>query len=306
MSRFVQFARFGGLEVLDLVDVAVPEPAAGQVRVKVKAAGLNPVDYKLLADGAAANVFGFSSFPSGNGNDFSGVIDEVGDSVAGYTAGDAVFGGARFFAQADFVVVDAARVIRKPEGLTFEQAGSLDIVGRTACASVRSLALDATDTVLISAAAGGVGILACQLALRTGATVVGTAGIGNHDFLRALGVIPVAYGDGLVDRIRAVVPRVTAVLDNNGASTIDAGLALGVAGRRINTIAARGHASDRGITGVGGAEANPGDLLQLAELISAGEVVFPIDSVYPLERFREAYERLVAGHLRGKIVLVTD
>jgi NADPH:quinone reductase-like Zn-dependent oxidoreductase len=302
MSRFVRFTQFGSPDQLKILDVEPPRAGPGQVRVQVRSAGLNPVDCKLLAGGAASAPWRIVP-PSGNGNDYSGVIDEVGDGVSGLEDGTAVFGGSRFFAQADFVVVAAETVIVKPDDVDFDTAGALDIAGRAAIASVRSLHLTASDTVLVSAAAGGVGILAAQLARRTGATVVGTASASNHDLLQSLGVIPVEYGDGLVERVRAVVPRVTAVLDNNGAATIDAGLELGVPGNRINTIAARGHKSEFGIAGVGGQAASRTDLAALADLIAQGEFVLPIDSVFPLERVVDAYKRLIAGHARGKIVL---
>ncbi|KGJ79609.1 zinc-binding dehydrogenase [Cryobacterium roopkundense] len=305
MARYVMFDEFGGPDVLHIVHDGRPEAGRGELRVRVRFAGLNPVDYKILHGGEAAVRYNAVP-PCGNGNDFSGVVDEVGDGVTGFVVGDAVFGGKRMQGQADWVVIDATRVIRLPDGLTFEQAGALDIAGRAAWASVRQLGLGADDTVLVSAAAGGVGVIACQLALRAGATVIGTASAGQHDFLRGLGVIPVEYGPGLVDRVRAVSDRVTAVLDYHGPETIDAGLTLGVPGARINTIAARGHRTGTGVTDVGGQAASLADLAQLAALIAAGAVVLPIDSVYPLEQVREAYARLMGGHLRGKIVLAVS
>lgn len=331
MSRFVQFSGFGGPDVLDLVDVEPPHPGPGQVRVAVRVAGLNPVDYKIFGGGPSASQHGSFSFPSGNGNDFSGVVDEVGESVHSLAVGDRVFGGARFHAQADFLVIDEEKALRMPDGLGFDVAGGLDIAGRAAIASVRSVSVTAGDTVLVSAAAGGVGVIAAQLALLVGATVIGTASASNHEFLRRLGIIPVGYGgDGsaatatatdtetdtatatdtatttLVDGLRRVAPQgITAVLDCNGAPTIDAALELGVPAERINTIAARDHAARRSaaIRGVGGQAASPADLLELAHLVAEGRVTIPIDSVYPLERVREAYERLIAGHVRGKIIL---
>lgn len=302
MSRYVRFDEFGGPEVLHIVQGEEPQAGPGEVRVRVHTAGLNPVDLKILRGGPAAATNNAVP-PCGNGNDFAGVVDQVGSDVTAFRSGDAVLGGKRMAAQADYVVIDATLVIRKPEKLGFEPAGALDIAGRTAWASVRSLGLGPSDTVLVSAAAGGVGVLAVQLALRTGATVVGTAGPENHEFLRSLGVIPVAYGEGLADRVRQVAPHVTAALDNHGPATIDAALKLGVPGPRINTIAARGHRADAGIAGVGGQAADLDDLAALADLIASGEIVLPIDSVYRLEQVREAYEHLQAGHLRGKVVL---
>ena len=304
MARYVRIEEFGGPEVLSIVHEEQPQAGRGEVRVRVHTAGLNPVDYKIFHGGPTAVRYEAVP-PCGNGNDFAGVIDELGDGVTGFQVGDAVFGGKRMHAQADFVVVDATRILKKPATLTFEQAGSLDIAGRAAWASVATLGLTAEDTVLIGAAAGGVGTLACQLALRTGATVLGTASPVNHDFLRDLGVVPVAYGDGLVARVRAITPSVTAALDYNGAATIDAALELGVPGGRINTIAARGHRSGTGISEVGGQAADIDDLRALATRIANGEIVLPIDRVVPLEEVQQAYRYLMAGHLRGKVALVT-
>lgn len=306
MSRFVRFSVFGGPEVLEVVDVAPPHPGPGQVRVATRIAGLNPVDWKILAGGPSTSQHGAFALPSGNGNDFAGVIDEVGEGVTTLRPGDRVFGGARFFAQADFIVMDADKALPMPAGLEFEVAGALDIAGRAAIASVRAVDTHSGDTVLVSAAAGGVGVIACQLALLAGATVIGSASKENHEFLRGLGVVPVEYGNGLVDAVRAAAPAgLTAALDCHGDATLDAALELGVAPERINTIAARAHAAqlDPAIQGIGGQAASPDDLLDLAHQVAAGSVTVPIDSVYPLERVSEAYERQMAGHLRGKIIL---
>ena len=302
MARVVHTLQFGNPDLLVVEHADEPEPAAHEVRVRVHRAGLNPVDWKILRGGPVAARYNAVP-PCGVGNDFSGTVDRVGEAVRDFAPGDAVFGGYRLHAQADWLVTDPVRLVRKPAGLGFDEAGALDIAGRTAWAMVRSLALTPEDTVLVSAAAGGVGVLAAQLARRTGATVIGTASRDNHAFLRGLGVIPIFYGEGLVDRLREAAPRYTAALDNNGPVTIDAALKLGVPGPRINTIAARGHRAEAGITGVGGQEGTLDDLRQLADLVAAGEVLLPIDSSYPLEEVRIAYDHLMAGHLRGKVVL---
>lgn len=303
MARRVIYTQHGGPEVLTIVEADVPEPGPGQVRVRVQAAALNPVDWKTFGGGGMYGV----DVPSGNGNDFAGVVDALGDGVSGFSLGDAVFGGARHRAQADYIVADADTLLRRPEGLSVEQAAGLDIVGRTAIASVRAIGAGPGDVVLVSAAAGGVGGLAAQLAIRAGATVVGTASPANHDYLRSLGVIPVAYGDDLVQRLRDAAPGpFTAALDNHGRHSIDSALALGVDPARINTIADRSAVAEYGITAVGGAAATIHDLVELADLIVAGKIQFPVDSTYPLERVRDAYEHLLAGHLRGKVVLTLD
>lgn len=300
MARRVVYTRHGGPEVLEVVEAEVPEPGVGQVRVRVQAAGLNPVDWKTFRGGGSYGV----PLPAGVGNDFAGVVDALGEGVTEFAVGDAVYGGARHHAEADYLVIDADKLLRRPAGLTVEQAAGLDIVGRTALGSVTAVGIGPGDVVFVSAAAGGVGGLAAQLAVRAGATVVGTASEANHDHLRSLGVIPVAYGDDLVERLRDAAPGpFTAALDNHGRESIDAALALGVEPRRVNTIADRSVVAQYGISDVGGAGASLHNLPALAELIATGQLEFPIDSVYPLERVREAYEHLMAGHLRGKVVL---
>jgi len=307
MPRFVQFTEYGDVDRLEVVDVDMPEPAAGEVRVRVTAAGLNPVDYKLREGGPAAAAFGVK-LPSGNGNDFAGVVDAVGEGVTEWTVGQRVFGARRFYAQADYVIVGPEHELHPtPEALPDEVAGTLAIAGRTAQASVRAVGVSSGETVLVSAAAGGVGILACQVARLRGATVIGTASPSNHEFLRSIGVVPVAYGEGLVERVRELAPQgVDAVLDNAGAETQDAGLALGVDPARINTIADRGHAARIGAQGVGGADARADDLVEIAERLADGTFVLPIARAFPLDEVREAYRLLEGGHVRGKVVLTTS
>ncbi|MBC7590699.1 MAG: NADP-dependent oxidoreductase [Salinibacterium sp.] len=306
MSRRVEYSQFGGPEVLHIVDVEPPHPAPGEVRVRVLAAGINPFDAKVFR-GMPTSSKQSVQFPVGNGSDFAGVIDELGEGVTGLELGDRVMGSRSYFAQADFVTIAAGKVLVVPEALTIVQAGSMDTVGRTAWASVESLHLGPDDVVLVSAAAGGVGALAAQLATRSGATVIGSASESNHQFLESIGVIPVKYGDDLIASVRDVAPQgITAALDNFGHGFVDAALELGAKPDRINTIADYEAPQKYGVGAVGAAGATLADLSELAELIASGEIEFPIDSVFPIERVGQAYERLLAGHLRGKIVLVTQ
>jgi NADPH:quinone reductase-like Zn-dependent oxidoreductase len=307
VPRVVQFDEFGSRDYLRVVDKPKPWPGPGQILVRVMAAGLNLIDCKVYRDEAAAGRFGVT-VPSGIGQEFSGFVEELGEGVTGFHVGEAVFGSAPFSAIADFTVAAEAAVFHKPDALTFEVAGGLTVAGRTAMASVASLGLNENDTVLVSAAAGGVGVLAAQLAVRAGATVIGTASEHNHDYLETLGLIPVEYGDGLVERVREVLDdgdRVTAVLDNHGSDTIEAAIELGVPVDRINTIAAYGPAA-KGAAAVGGSSATSGDLDEIARLLAENELVLPIDSIFPIERAGEAFGRLENGHLRGKIVIVTE
>ena len=295
MSLAVRYSSFGDADVLRVVEVYEPHAGPGQVRVSVRAAGLNPYDYK-----ARAGVYGTDrALPSGQGFEFAGVVDEVGEGVADLSPGDEVLGFTSFAAQAEFVVVKEANVALKPAGLDWAVAGGIGLVGNAARRSTDALALGPDDTVLVTAAAGGVGLLATQFALATGATVVGTASGRNHEFLRSLGAIPVAYGDGQLERLRAAAPSAyTAMLDNAGAVAV--GLELGIAPDRINSIV---DYETPGIGTVGGGRKNRAELGELVRAAAAGELVFPILAEYPLARVVEAYRRLEERSGLGKIVL---
>jgi len=314
MARFARFDRFGPApEVVRIVHEDPPHPGPGEVRVQVRAAGLNPVDFKIMGSAAVAANYGLVdvSGGAGIGFDFAGDIDELGPGVTGFALGDTVLGGRRHHAVGDFVIVKAAGadverdgvLIAKPDALDYDTAAALPVVGRTAIAALDRVGVGASDTVLVSAAAGGVGVIVAQLARLRGATVVGTASARNHDFLRSLGVIPVAYGDGMLARLRDAAPQgFTAALDNNGPESVDAALELGVPLERINTIAARGH---RGAQGVGNPQATMEQFAEIVRLAASGEVIVPIEACYPLERVDEAYALLAAGHVRGKVIAVT-
>lgn len=303
MSRFVQYEEFGGPEVLQIVNVADPEPGPGEIRVKVGYAGLNPVDFKIFHGGPVAEVFG-AQLPSGVGNDFAGVVDRVGSGVSAFAPGDEVFGAARNHAIADLVVVPESSLLPLPAGLGLEAGAILWVAGRTAWALVESLELNDQDTVVVSAAAGGVGVLAAQLAKRKGATVIGTASLANHEYLRSIGILPVAYGEGLSDRLREAAPQgISALIDAQGAASISAGLAAGVPAGRIVSAAAHAPEELQGARSVGGNDATTEDLAEVAKLLAAGALEVPIDSRFPLDQVRQAYVRAEGGHLRGKIVV---
>jgi NADPH:quinone reductase-like Zn-dependent oxidoreductase len=229
MSRAVIYETFGGPEVLELREVPEPHAGPGEVRVRVAAAGLNPMDWGIAARPEAAARFGIT-VPAGFGSDFAGVVDEAGAGTAGFAAGDRVYGGALGRAAADFVVVKVpGALFHTPDGISDEVASTLPVAGFTAAAAVAAIGLRPGDTVLIGGAAGGVGVFAVQLAKLAGATVIGTASEGTFEFLRQLGAEPVAYGPGLADRVRALAPAgVTAATDLFGTETAEAALALGV------------------------------------------------------------------------------
>ncbi|MDQ0644264.1 NADP-dependent oxidoreductase [Microbacterium murale] len=302
--RRIVFRQYGGPEVLHLEEAPRPSPGEGEVLVRVAAAGLNPVDYKLFSGKPTFEPYE-RSLPSGNGYDFSGFVAENGSGATAFAPGDRVFGGLRFHAQADYLVTAETSLVRVPDGLSMVTAGALNVVGRTAVASVASQQLRPGESVLVSAAAGGVGVLAAQLAREAGARVLGTASPRNHDYLRSIGIEPVSYGPNLVDDVRRLAPEgLTAVLDNVGHGTIDAAIDLGVPPARINTIADYPAIAAYGVRGVGGATAGVKELAHIAGLIAAGAVDLPIDTVHPLEDAAAAYVQLMEGHARGKIVLI--
>lgn len=303
MSRAVIQEQFGGPEVLQVRDVAEPHAGPGEVRVRVSAAGLNPVDWKVAGSAEGAKRFGLT-LPAGFGNDVAGLVDEVGEGVTGFAPGDRVYGGARGRAVADYAIVrpGADTLLHTPDGVDDITASTLVIAGRTADAAISAIGVHAGDTVLIGGAAGGVGVFAVQLARLAGAQVIGTASEATFGFLRDLGAEPVTYGDGLADRVRTLAPRgITAAADMIGTETALAAVDLGVAPGRIATIAAA--SPPDGVHATGGRDATPGALERITAAIAAGEFVVPIAGAFPIEQTRAAVELQRAGHVNGKVVI---
>jgi NADPH:quinone reductase-like Zn-dependent oxidoreductase len=306
MSRAVVYEQFGGPEVLDLREVPEPHAGAGEVRVRVTAAGLNPMDWLVPSMPEAAARFGVS-LPSGFGCDLAGVVDEVGEGVDGFTVGDRVYGGVFGRAAADFAIVPVGtnplfQITAVPDGLDDVVAAALPTPGLTAAAALDAISVGAGDVVLVGGAAGGVGVLTVQLARRAGARVIGTASPGTFDFLRGLGAEPVAYGPGLAARVRALAPEgITAATDMFGVETAEAALELGVAPERISTIAADN--PPWGVRATGGFHAKPGALGQIAASIVVGEVTLPIAATFPLEQIHDAIALQAGRHVHGKIVV---
>jgi NADPH:quinone reductase-like Zn-dependent oxidoreductase len=246
-------------------------------------------------------------FPFGQGTDFAGRVDAVGPGVSEFAPGDEVLGWTfQRAAQADYVVSGPANLIRKPVALDWFRAGSLFIVATTAVGAVRAVSLKPGDVVAVSGAAGGVGSLAVQLARRTGARVIGIASADSADFLRSVGVEPIAYGDGLEERLRALAP-IDAFIDLFGGGYIDIALKLGVAPQRINSIIDFAGAQKAGAKTDGSAAAASRDTLAtVANLIAWGEIVMPLTAIYPFALLRDAYTELARRKARGKIVLALD
>jgi NADPH:quinone reductase-like Zn-dependent oxidoreductase len=305
-SRAVQFESFGGPEALSIREVPVAQAGSGQIRVRVTAAGLNPMDWFMTSDADTAARFGLS-LPCGFGTDYAGVVDQVGDGVSEFVVGDRVFGGALSRAVADYVVVDVRGTIavggeahHTPDGVDDRTAATLAIAGCTAAAALAVIKPGPADTVLIGGAGGGVGVFAVQLARLAGARVIGTGSASSADALRALGAEPVAYGDGLVDRVRALAPAgVTAAMDLHGTEMAQAARELGVPDERITTIAAQVD----GITPANGANAAPGAIDDIAGLVAAGQLRVPIAARFPVEQIRAAVELQAGRHVHGKVVI---
>jgi NADPH:quinone reductase-like Zn-dependent oxidoreductase len=305
MTKAVRYDEYGGIDVLKVVDVDRPVPGPGQVLVRVKAAGINPgeaaIRQGLLHDRWPA------TFPSGQGSDLAGVVDELGQDVSQFTAGDEVIGFTHDrSSQAELVPVDADHLTRRPAGVPWEVAGALFVAGTTAYAAVGAVALEKGDTVVVSGAAGGVGSIAVQLAVEAGATVIGLASESHHDWLRDHGVIPVAYGDGLVERLQAAAKGpIDAFVDTFGSGYVELAVSLGVAPERIDTIIDWDAAAKHGAKTDGNmAGARPEVLAELARLIDQGRLEVPVARSYPLSDVQLAYREIEERHTLGKIVLI--
>ncbi|PZQ88985.1 MAG: hypothetical protein DI534_09395 [Leifsonia xyli] len=314
MTRFVKYSRFGGPEVLELVDGPTPTADAGEVVIEVKAAGANPIDYKLRS---GARASGPLDEPRTTGSDAAGVIVELGPDVVGWAVGDEVVVTGARGSYASHAVVPVSGLTRKPAALSWAQAAGIGIPAGTAFQALRSLGVSEGQTVLVHAASGAVGQAAVQFARALGARVIGTASAANHDRVRQLGAIPVSYGPGLVDRVRAISPDgVDRALDAAGTDeAIDASIELTGDPRHVGTIVRGADAPRWGIRGWGGGSAVPLSAEELAwraegvrlaaERAGAGEFDIEIARTLPLERAADAQRMLEDGTApRGKIVLL--
>ncbi|MCY1143615.1 nitroreductase/quinone reductase family protein [Actinoplanes sp. Pm04-4] len=300
LSRKVQITRYGGPDVLEVVEATRPEPAAGQVLVEVVVASLNPAEVGIR-EGAFATIWP-ADFPQGMGHDFAGVVAAAGPGVTGFAVGDEVVGYAQRGSMADFAVVDAGSVGPKLAGLGFAPAAVVPAAGATAWATVAAVDPAPGETVFVSAASGGVGVLAGQLARLAGARVIGATSAANMPRLEALGIEPVRYGPGLESRLRAMTPDgLDAVIDTFGGGYVELALALGVPAKRINTITDYAAVHRYGVQGRGNGDALSPDIWsELQALIASGRLVVPIEAEYPLEDIARAYLDVATRHGFGK------
>ena len=304
--KAVQFDEYGDVEVLEVREVARPEPEADQVLVSVRAASINPSE-GAIRTGRVREIFP-ATFPSGQGSDLAGVVEEIGSGVKSVAVGDEVIGFTNNRAsQAEYVLVESVNLTPKPAGVPWEVAGALFVSGVTGFATVRAVAPTPSEAVVIAGAGGGVGIFSVQLAVRTGALVIALASERHHDWLRERGAVPVAYGDGVAGRITAAAEGlpVEAFIDLVGGGYVELALELGIDKDQIDTIVDFPAIAKYGVKGEGGAAAaSAATLTELAEAVEVGDLVVPIQRTYPLEDVRAAFAELEAGHMGGKIVLI--
>lgn len=298
--KAVQFSEYGGPEVLRVADVPEPHAGPGQVRIRVKAASINPMDWKVRAGFLAADQT--LAEPVVPGFDAAGYVDEVGEGVTDASVGDEVFGLARA-ANAELAVLNAWAP--KPASVDWAVAAAAGVAGETAVRGLNLLGVGSGDTVFVDGGAGGVGAIAVQVAVARGATVVASAGEGNLDYLREIRATPVTYGSGVVDRVRAAVGRdqVDAVFDVVGKTPVEDLVALAPEPAQVVSIA-NFAAGDSGIRVTGGGEGDPkAALRELADHLEHSRVVIKVQT-FPLDRAAEAHRISQGGHLRGKLVLL--
>ena len=331
MAQVVQYERFGDSQVLQMAEVPDPTPGPGEVRIAVKAVGLNPLEQKVFRGDKRLRLLetvqhlihlsrwfgGEPAFPRGVARDFSGFVDRIGPGVTGIAMGDAVLGtlrgapgqGDRRGSLADTLVVSTDDVVPKPTAMNFETAATIGVAAQTVCGAFRALNVQADDVIIIANASGGVGSLAVQLAVHRGARVIGIASQRNSDYLRSLGAVPVAYGDGIEQRIRDAAPAsVTKLLDCHLGEYIKLGFTLGLPGKAIGSLEPKPSAIIRGAHFTGSHHAEPGDLAEVAALVADGTITIAIERTYPFDiaSIRRAYTELAKGHVRGKLVVQVD
>ncbi len=299
--KAVQFRRFGGPEVLEIVDLPDPHPGPGQIRIAVHAAGINATEWKLRS-----GVLSFGEgLPQTTGRDVAGVVDEIGDGVTDVAVGDRVFGISDDGAgAAELALLTYHAPI--PPSLGFVDAAALPVALETATRSLDELRVGRGITLLVNGAAGGIGSTAVQLAIARGARVIGTAGTANHDYLRGLGAEPVTYGEGMAERVRGLAPDgVDAALDVAGSGVLPALIDLAGGPQNVVTLADIDGAKRHAVRFSNGFQGHAFHALaEIGALIEAGRFWLPVERTYPLNEISEAHRVSEHGHVRGRLVLV--
>ncbi|MET7453161.1 NADP-dependent oxidoreductase [Streptomyces sp. NPDC005574] len=299
--KAISYEEYGGPEVLRLAEVTEPHAGPGQVRLRIVAAAVNPIDFKIR-HGWVQEMMGPVSFPAVPGMEAAGIVDEVGEGVTGVSVGDEVMAWTETGSYAEYAL--ASDFALKPAALDWETAAALPVAVETSDRALGELAVGQGDTLLIHGAASVVGSVGVQLAVARGATVIGTASESNHDYLRSLGAIPVVYGDGLADRVRAAAPRgVDAVYDVVGIDALDVSMELrGGTTNRIVTISDP-RAFELGITFSGDNRRFGPELTEYARLAADGRLSVRVDRSFPLADAAQAHELSETGRARGKVLL---
>lgn len=298
--KALQYSAFGGLEVLELVNIAEPAVKSDDVRIKVAAVGLNPMDWLLMENEQLAPMFGIQ-LPQIFAYDFAGTIDQIGENVTNFKVGDRVFGTTYNGAAAEFITVPATdKLFHTPDELSDEIASTLPVAGGTAQAALHAANITANDTVLIGGAAGGVGVFAVQLANLMGAKVIGTASDSTADFLSNFGAEQVRYGDGLTERLAD--KNITAAIDLFSHEAVHAALELGVPAEKISTIIGFPE-PPAGVTAATGGSATLADMQELLDFIVAGKLQVPIAQIFPLDDYKTAVELQKSRKVHGKLVI---
>jgi NADPH:quinone reductase-like Zn-dependent oxidoreductase len=299
MMKAARFSQFGGPEVLEIVELPDPHPGPGQVRIATRAAGVNPSDWKKrkgLMD---------QELPQTMGHEAAGAVDELGEGVADVAIGDRVFGfSAQEMAQAELVVLSYYAPI--PPSLDFAEAAALPSAIETAARALDQLGVASGSTLLINGASGSVGSAAVQLAVVRGARVIGTASPANHDYLRSLGAEPVAYGEGMVERVRALAPGgVDLALDVAGSGVLPELIELAGGPEHVITVADFAGAKEHGVRFSRGDEGRAIYMLaEIGELIQSGRFSLPVAQTFPLTEVAEAHRVSEKGRVRGKLILL--
>lgn len=296
---------YGPPDVLQVMAFEDPQVGKGQVRVRIKSAGVQPFDCAVRCSGWAPPGMTIQ-LPQILGNEFAGVVDQVGDDVSDFSVGSEVIGWALMASYAEYVVVSPDQLVYKPYDMPWKEAGAITASGQTAHTALRELGVSQGDTVLIHAAAGGVGTFAVQLAKAWGATVIGTASERNHDYLRSIGAVPVTYGEGLADRVRALAPNgVDAALDAVGGDALRVSADLVANRERIGTIVDFELAAQLGVRGIR-SQRSAHRLAELVDLYMQHKLHIHISRSFSLQQAADAHREVESGHVRGKVVLIMD
>ena len=299
MMKAVSYSQFGGPEVLKIVDLPDPHAGPGQIRVAVHAAGINATDWKQRK-----GLMG-GELPQTTGRDVAGVVDEVGEGVTDVTVGDRVFGLSDDGAGAAELAL-LSNYAPIPLSLGFAEAAGLPVAVETATRSLDALGVRAGNTLLVNGAAGGIGSAAVQLAVARGAHLIGTASPANHDYLRSLGAEPVAYGEGLIERVRALAPDgVDVALDIVGSGILPELIELAGGPEHVVTIADFSGAQEHGVAFSSGSDGRAVHAIaEIGELIESGRFSLPVAQTFPLAEIAEAHRISEGGHVRGRLVLL--